>query len=244
MNETVREVWEVRGVPPESADVTRNVETRWRSFARKRRALLVRGVAESLVYPGAIVAMALILAFVLAPDTAEGRHTLMRTLLSDLTVSLGLLVVPLALALGDLEEGSLERRWLAYWWDVVAALVAGAGLAPALEGARMPASRGVSSSPRLHAAIARGADIPTALTTAGCPEPFPTVLRQAAREAELPALLIRQLEAIQDRLLRRAEMRLRLAQPIALAAAGAAVLWLVVRVGLPVITRRMEDLHP
>jgi type II secretory pathway component PulF len=80
--------------------------------------------------------------------------------------------------------------------------------------------------------------------SAGCPEPFPTVLRQATGEADLPSLLTRRLLAIQDRLIRRAEVRLRLAQPLALATAGVTVMWLVVRVVLPVITHRMEGLQP
>jgi hypothetical protein len=234
---------ERRGQQDDTPEV-RNDLARWRAFTRRRRALIVRGVVESLVYPVAIIVASALLAIVLAPEGADERRALLYTLLSDLAVALGFLVVPVALALEALGNGSAERRWLAYWWKIVAELGGGVGLAAALQAVPAPSPDGESPSVRLHAKIARGADIATALVSAGCPEPFPTVLRQATGEADLPSLLTRRLLAIQDRLIRRAEVRLRLAQPLALATAGVTVMWLVVRVVLPVITHRMEGLQP
>jgi len=200
-------------------------EYRWHTFSRRlaRRAGVT--IITIAAYPTTILGAVITAVVVLAPDT--------EVLIRDFTVIGTVLFCSFLAAAPSFRRLRVRHRWFAMVAGIVAAMEVGNGFLPALR------ATGDRTGADIAAAIRNGNNPAYAFSRYGSPENVVTALKSAVSESDLRERLERDVRDYQEEAFRRLVHMERVLQPSAIGLAGAAVIWMVVRVVIPTLVARM-----
>ena len=203
----------------------RDREYRWHEFSRRLTRRFRTTVVTIAAYPLAIVGAVIAAVLLLSPDS--------RMLLRDVTTALLAVFGGCLAAAPAVRRIRTRHRWFALVARIVTALELGNGLLAALQ------STGDQHAVTIAAAIRKGSRPGNAFRRFAAPSSVVTTLESAQDETDLRTQLSRNVQEYQEEAFHRLVHVERIMQPAAVAIAGGAVIWLVVRVVIPTLIARL-----
>ncbi|MFP4152305.1 MAG: hypothetical protein ACLFSV_05635 [Alkalispirochaeta sp.] len=215
------------------------VVRRWEQFSRRysRRRW---GVMTALTaYPATIGAAAITFAVVVGGDAPS--LDLPRVLITDGFLS-GVIIFTGVIAVAPLRRTRRsERRWFAFAAELSGALASGSSLLSALlTSAHRVFDDDYAVSRRIEEWIIEGSPPGIVLAELGCPAALVDAIGRCERTDEVETTLIAEIDRYQAAAIGRLDRLERAGRPVATAIAGATVVWLVVRIVIPLFIDRFS----
>ncbi|MDA3951487.1 MAG: hypothetical protein PF508_19930 [Spirochaeta sp.] len=200
-------------------------EYRWHEFSRRLTRRFRTTVITIAAYPLAVLGAVIAAVLFLTPDSAM--------VLRDVTTFLIALFICFLAVAPAVRRLQARHRWFAMVARIVTAMERGTSFLAAL------GATGDRNAETITAAIRTGNRPSSAFRRHAAPGSIVTALESAVDETDLRKRLDRNVQEYQEEAFHRLVHMERIMQPAAVALAGAAVIWLVVRVVIPTLVLRL-----
>lgn len=200
-------------------------EYRWQEFSRRLTRRYRTTVIAIAAYPAAVLGAVVAAVLLLTPDSG--------IVLRDVTTALIALFSCVLAGAPSVRRLRARHRWFATVARTVAAMERGTGFLTAL------GATGDRNAETIALAIRKGTRPGSAFRRHAAPDSVITTLDSAEDEGDLLVRLDRNVTEYQEEAFRRLVHMERVMQPAAVALAGAAVIWLVLRVVIPTLLVRL-----
>jgi hypothetical protein len=214
--------------------MTNRYRSEWDEYSRKLIRRIVTALAGICTYPALVILAVGWVTWYIRPENPGDAEIYQRTILGDALTVVTILFTSLLPAFGAVFRLKEGHRWYRICDTVVRELERGRTLAGTVQSYNVPETQ------YLDEALRTGSEPARILSGTSCPDPLVRGFAAATGERDLQARLNVAIREYQEKTMERIGTFERFAQPAAIAVAGGAVLWLVIRLVIPYMIARLD----